>query len=192
LKSAIFITQERNCARQRNFAIAQAKYKNLLLVDDDVEVDKRWVEELFRPIWSDPAVGATMGVCQSADGNSDVLLADLSHRAAWSSERISTRTINWCRAPKRIPDYGREADCLRMDWWRASAVRREAFESVGGFASFFTGSSPGEDLDLGYRLSRTWKVYYVPAAKCIHHQLPPVAKRRINTSIFPCVHDLEF
>jgi GT2 family glycosyltransferase len=52
----------------------------------------------------------------------------------------------------------------------ASALRREAFESVGGFASFFTGSSPGEDLDLGYRLSRNWKVFYVPAAKCVHHQ----------------------
>jgi GT2 family glycosyltransferase len=52
----------------------------------------------------------------------------------------------------------------------ASALRREAFESVGGFASFFTGSSPGEDLDLGYRLSRKWKVFYVPAAKCVHHQ----------------------
>ncbi len=34
----------------------------------------------------------------------------------------------------------------------------------------FTGSSPGEDLDLGYRLSRKWKIYYVPSAKCIHHQ----------------------
>jgi GT2 family glycosyltransferase len=51
-------------------------------------------------------------------------------------------------------------------------LRRDAFESVGGFASFFTGSSPGEDLDLGYRLSRKWKVFYVPAAKCIHHQAP--------------------
>jgi len=54
----------------------------------------------------------------------------------------------------------------------ASALRREAFESAGGFASFFEGSSPGEDLDLGFRLSRTWKVYYVPSARCIHHQSP--------------------
>src|SRR5688572_22297099 len=28
---------ERNCAQQRNFAIQQAKYENLLLIDDDVE-----------------------------------------------------------------------------------------------------------------------------------------------------------
>src|SRR6185369_6875526 len=56
-----FHHQEKNCAQQRNFAIARAKFDNLLLIDDDVEVDPRWVEELFTPIWSDPTVGATMG-----------------------------------------------------------------------------------------------------------------------------------
>src|SRR5689334_16389290 len=30
---------ERNCAQQRNFAVTHAKYDNLLLVDDDIEVD---------------------------------------------------------------------------------------------------------------------------------------------------------
>src|ERR1051325_3930435 len=52
---------ERNCAQQRNFAIARAKYDNLLLIDDDIEVDPFWVEQLFKPIWADPQVGATMG-----------------------------------------------------------------------------------------------------------------------------------
>src|SRR6185436_1621569 len=52
---------ERNCARQRNFAIEEAKHDYLLLIDDDIEVDPHWVEELFKPIWADPAVGATMG-----------------------------------------------------------------------------------------------------------------------------------
>jgi glycosyltransferase involved in cell wall biosynthesis len=52
---------ERNCAQQRNFAIERAKYDNLLLVDDDVEVEPHWAEELFQPIWADPKVGATMG-----------------------------------------------------------------------------------------------------------------------------------
>src|SRR4029453_13896302 len=30
---------ERNCAAQRNFAVARATYDNLLLIDDDVEVE---------------------------------------------------------------------------------------------------------------------------------------------------------
>src|SRR5262245_30240367 len=52
---------ERNCAQQRNFAVAHARHDNLLLMDDDNEVDPRWVEELFKPIWADPKVGATTG-----------------------------------------------------------------------------------------------------------------------------------
>ncbi len=56
-----FHYQERNCAQQRNFAVAHASYDNLLLVDDDVEVNPDWVEELFKPIWADSSVGATMG-----------------------------------------------------------------------------------------------------------------------------------
>lgn len=72
--------------------------------------------------------------------------------------------------PNGFPTSARELIPCEWIGGGASALRREAFESVGGFASFFAGSSPGEDLDLGYRLSRSWKVYYVPAAKCIHHQ----------------------
>ena len=56
-----FHYQERNCAQQRNFAVAHASYDNLLLVDDDVEVRPDWVTELFKPIWADSEVGATMG-----------------------------------------------------------------------------------------------------------------------------------
>src|SRR6185295_20052621 len=47
--------------RQRNFAVEKAKHDYLLLIDDDIEVDPHWVEELFKPIWADPTVGATMG-----------------------------------------------------------------------------------------------------------------------------------
>ncbi len=84
-----FHYQERNCAQQRNFAIERAKHDNLLLIDDDVEVDPHWVEELFKPIWSDPEVGATMGKPgQSADGYADVVLANLPDGHAWQSQRF--------------------------------------------------------------------------------------------------------
>jgi GT2 family glycosyltransferase len=162
---------ERNCARQRNFAIQHAKYDNLLLVDDDVEVEPEWTEELFKPIWNDPQVGATMG--------------------RLTNQPMATPTLSWriyrtllhgrvkgfepgrlvgAALPNGFPVDAEEP--IRCEWigGGASALRREAFESVGGFASFFSGSSPGEDLDLGYRLSRSWKVYYVPSARCIHHQ----------------------
>lgn len=162
---------ERNCARQRNFAIARARYENLLLIDDDVEVDPRWVEELFKPIWDDPKVGATMGRLVNQPLVSPTFF--------WRLYRILLHgrlkgfepgKLIGAALPNGFPTTLDSPIPCEWIGGGASAVRREAFESVGGFASFFTGSSPGEDLDLGYRLSRNWKVFYVPAAKCVHHQ----------------------
>ncbi|HYK22362.1 MAG TPA: glycosyltransferase family 2 protein [Pyrinomonadaceae bacterium] len=162
---------ERNCAQQRNFAIERAKYENLLLIDDDIEVDSHWVEELFQPIWTDPSVGATMGNLINQPLATPTLF--------WRMYRIIMHgrvkgfepgRLVGAALPNGFPTTAEKP--IRCEWigGGASALRRRAFESVGGFASFFAGSSPGEDLDLGYRLSRKWKVYYVPSAKCIHHQ----------------------
>lgn len=164
---------ERNCARQRNVAIANAKYDNLLLIDDDVEVDACWVEELFKPIWADTQVGATMGRVRNQPMATPTFFWRI-YRTILHGRKsgfIPGRLIG-AALPNGFPATA--AQPIPCEWigGGASALRREAFESVGGFASFFTGSSPGEDLDLGYRLSRKWKVYYVSSASCIHHQSP--------------------
>ena len=164
---------ERNCARQRNFAIAQAKYKNLLLVDDDIEVDRRWAEELFKPIWSDPAIGATMGRVVNQPLASPTFFWRIYRTALYGREKgFQPGRLVGAALPNGFPITAETPVACEWIGGGSSALRREAFESVGGFASFFTGSSPGEDLDLGYRLSQKWKVYFVPAAKCIHHQSP--------------------
>jgi GT2 family glycosyltransferase len=164
---------ERNCARQRNFAIQQAKHDNLLLVDDDIEVDTHWVEELCKPIWTDDRVGATMGRLLNQPMATPTFFWRVYRTLLHGSGRgFEPGRLIGAALPNGFPtDAGEPIPC---EWigGGASALRREAFESAGGFASFFTGSSPGEDLDLGYRLSRSWKVYYVPSAKCIHHQAP--------------------
>jgi len=162
---------ERNCAQQRNFAIERAKYENLLLVDDDVEVDPHWVQELFQPIWADPNVGATLGNLVNQPMATPTLFWRI-YRTVMHGRVAGLKPGRLVGAalPNGFPTTAQAP--IPCEWIRggASALRREAFQSVGGFASFFAGSSPGEDLDLGYRLSRTWKVYYVPTARCIHHQ----------------------
>lgn len=164
---------ERNCAQQRNFAIEQAKHDNLLLIDDDVEVDPLWVEELFKPIWADSEVGATMGNLVNQSIATPTFLWRVYRRVIHGPVKgFEPGRLIGAALPNGFPTNAQSL--LPSEWIGAgaSAVRREAFESVGGFADFFTGSSPGEDLDLGYRLSRKWKVYYVPSARCIHHQSP--------------------
>ena len=164
---------ERNCAQQRNFAIEHAKHNNLLLVDDDIELEPEWVEELFKPIWSDPTVGATMGNIVNQPLATPTLFWRMYRRILYGKAKgFEHGRLVGAALPNGFPTTAKEP--IPCEWIGAgvSAIRREAFESVGGFASFFTGSSPGEDLDLGYRLNRSWKVYYVPSARCVHHQSP--------------------
>ena len=164
---------ERNCAAQRNFAIENASHDNLLLVDDDVEVDTSWVEELFKPIWSDSTVGATMGNLINQPMSSPTLFWRIYRLLLHGSYKgLTPGRLVGAALPNGFPNDASAPIPCEWIGGGASAVRRDAFRSVGGFASFFTGSSPGEDLDLGYRLSRSWKVYYVPSAICIHHQAP--------------------
>jgi len=168
-----FYYAERNCAQQRNFAISQAKYDDLLLIDDDVEVDPHWVEELFKPIWADQTVGATMGRLTNQPMATPTFFWRLYRRLLYGQvEGLKPGRLIGAALPNGFPITAEQPIACEWIAGGASALRREAFESVGGFGSFFTGSSPGEDLDLGYRLSRKWKVFYVPAAKCIHHQSP--------------------
>jgi GT2 family glycosyltransferase len=164
---------ERNLVRQRNFAISQAKHDYFLLVDDDVEVDSHWAEELFKPIWNDPTVGATMGSLTNQPMASPTFFWRLYRRLLHGEvEGLKPGKLIGAALPNGFPTTAEQPIPCEWIGGGASALRRDAFESVGGFASFFTGSSPGEDLDLGYRLSRKWKVFYVPAAKCLHHQAP--------------------
>jgi GT2 family glycosyltransferase len=162
---------ERNCAQQRNFAVTRAKYDNLLLVDDDIEVDPQWTEELFKLIWTDPKVGATMGALVNQPLATPTLFWRIYRTVLHGRVKgFEPGRLIGAALPNGFATHTTEPIACEWIGGGASAIRREAFESVGGFASFFAGSSPGEDLDLGYRLSRSWKVYYVPTAKCVHHQ----------------------
>jgi GT2 family glycosyltransferase len=173
LEVRYFHYAERNCAQQRNFAIERAKHDNLLLIDDDVELEAGFVEELFKPIWNDPAVGATMGRLVNQPLATPTLFWRVYRTVLYGRVRgLEPGRLVGAALPNGFPTTIQNPTACEWIRGGASGLRREAFESVGGFASFFTGSSPGEDLDLGYRLSRKWKVLYVPSAKCIHHQSP--------------------
>jgi GT2 family glycosyltransferase len=163
---------ERNAAKQRDFAIQQSCYDRLLLLDDDVEVEPRWVEELFKPIAADSEVAATLGNIVNQAMPRPTFLWRVYRMLLHGQEGLSYGRLVGAALPNGFPVDAVEP--IRCEWigGGASALRRDAYYAIGGFAPYFTGSSPGEDLDLGYRLSRSYKVYYVPTARCMHHHAP--------------------
>jgi GT2 family glycosyltransferase len=165
-----FAYPERHAAAQRNFAIQRAAHDNLLLLDDDVELEPGWVAALFEPIWADPAVGATMGrLVNQPIARPTTWWRIYRHLVAGSAGLAPGRLIG-AAMPNGFPVSAVQPMPTEWIGGGVSAIRRRAFVSVGGFAPYFNGSSPGEDLDLGFRLSRHWKVLYVPAARCVHHE----------------------
>lgn len=164
---------ERNAAAQRNFAIAQARHDNLLLLDDDVELEPAWAEFLFAPIWRDPGVGATMGRLVNQPIVPPTRWWRIYRRAVADGQvAFEPGRLIGAAMPNGFPTTAEQP--MPAEWLGGgvSAMRRAAFRSIGGFAPYFSGSSPGEDLDLGYRLSRHWRVLYVPGARCVHHEDP--------------------
>jgi GT2 family glycosyltransferase len=161
---------EKNAAAQRNFGIKQARYDNLLLLDDDLELEPDWVKELFHPIWDDPRVGATMGKLVNQAMPEPTPLWRLYRRIVIRGPRgMAPGRLVGAALPNGFPLNAIAPIPCEWIGGGCSAIRREAYESVGGFADYFTGSSPGEDLDLGYRVSRKWRMLYVPSARCLHH-----------------------
>jgi glucosyl-dolichyl phosphate glucuronosyltransferase len=146
----------------RNAGAARATSPLLVFLDDDTEAEAGWLRELLRP-FEDPSVLGTGGMT----------------KPAWQ-----------CRAPRWFPDeFGWVVGAshaglptasapVRNVWSENMAVRRDAFEKVGGFRSGFGklgGRSRPEDTDLCIRVTAGtpdghW--VYVPSA-VVDHEVPP-------------------
>lgn len=159
----------RNAAAQRNFAIQQTACEWLLLLDDDVELEAEWVAELIAPLRRDPGTGATMGRLVNQPLASPSFWWRLYRRLIGGAAALEPGRLAGAAMPNGFPAEATEP--IPSEWLGGgvAAIRRTAFDSVGGFAPYFDGSSPGEDLDLGYRMSRHWRVWFIPTARAVHH-----------------------
>jgi GT2 family glycosyltransferase len=168
----------RSAAWQRDFGIKRVDSPLILLCDDDVELEPRWVESLLRVVAGDKRVGAAMGRILNQPMQAPTDLWRLYRRLVTSREgAVRPGAIIGALVPN---GFSVEAtDPVATEWigGGVTLVRRSAYLDVHGFAAHYQGSSPGEDLDLGYRLSRRWQVWYVPAARCLHHSAPSGRER---------------
>lgn len=171
LRLRYFASPHKGAALQRDFGIRRAVTPLILLCDDDVELEPEWVASLGRVVTGDPAVGAAMGrIVNQPLLPPTTLWRGYRRLVAGGSRGRQPGAIIGALVPNGFP-YG-ATEPVAAEWLGGgiTLLRKAAYLSVNGFAAHFRGSSPGEDLDLGYRLSRRWQVYYVPAARCLHHE----------------------
>ena len=154
-----------------NAAAAKAKGDLYLLLNPDAELRPHAQERMIRCAMDNPDYGAWgfrqvdgEGYFQLAVGPPPWLWADLVRRAV--QRRLDSGDLRLGRWLDRI--LGR---AVPVPWVAGSSMllRREAFESVGGFdEEFFLFF---EDIDFCLRLRREgWRVGYEPSVTVIHHR----------------------
>lgn len=162
---------ENSTALQRDFATRKTRQPLVMFADDDMEFSPSWIEALLGVLDSDPRIGAVMGCIENQQTPVPTLLWRVYRRLIAPADRaVAPGAVIGAAVHNGFP---REAVAPMAAEWLGGGItllRREAYLSVNGFAPYFDGSSPGEDVDLGFRMSRRWAVRYVPVARCLHHQ----------------------
>lgn len=134
-----------NAASARNRAVTHARGPVLAFVDADHEIGPAWAATALRLLADPGVVAAGAPYHAPADGN-------WVQRAYDSFRRRSTSTEDTA--------------------WLASgnlAVRREAFERIGGFDATL---ETCEDVDLCYRLTQAGRLVSDPGLTSVHHGDP--------------------
>jgi N-acetylglucosaminyl-diphospho-decaprenol L-rhamnosyltransferase len=158
-------------AVNRGAALLTTPY--VLVVNPDIVIDPGAVDALGKALDAEPDVAVVGPAIRDVAGEpypSARSFPSFTVGAGHAFVGLIWPDNRWTRryrgSPPDAPAGVREAD------WVSGAcclVRREAFESVGGFDEGYF--MYVEDLDLCWRLRRAgWRVLYEPAAAAVHHQ----------------------
>ena len=154
--------RNRGCAASKNIGAAQARGEYIAFLDNDVELDPRWLEAMVGRFERE---GDGLGVCAS-----HILVNGYSSLLNSTGGLINLLGYAWDRGI-----FGRDTDSYSRNtqvmWACAAAmiVRRSIFEEVGGFDSAY--EYLFDDVDLGWRMNIFgYHVAYEPRAIAFHHQ----------------------
>ena len=153
---------DRGASGTRNAGAALATGELIAFIDDDVQARPGWLSELTAP-FGDPSVVGTGGMTEPAWK---------CPRPSWFPDEFGW-VVGFSHAGLPVV-----VAPVRNVWSENMAVRREAFEQVGGFRRGFGKvglTSRPEDTDLCIRIGASapnahW--LYVPTA-IVDHEVPP-------------------
>lgn len=140
---------ERSSYFARNHGAARGAAEWLLFLDADVEAPADLIDRYFEPAPA-PATAVLAGAVRDrAPGAGDPAVVRYAHRRQPMSQEVTLALGRWA--------FAQTANC---------AVRRCAFEAVGGFRE---GIRSGGDADLCFRLAASgWELERRPEAAVVH------------------------
>lgn len=155
----ISLTENHGFAGAVNRGIRQTHSPYVALLNNDVEVEDRWLENLVGALKRHPEVGSAVGKMLNffsrdvIDAAGDVLTKSLSGQARGFGENDTGQ-------------YDRE-NYVFGPCAGAAVYKRSMLDQVGLFDETFFAFY--EDIDLDFRCQmQGWKTLYVPSARCYH------------------------
>jgi len=166
----------RGFAAACNQGAAAADSDVLVFLNNDTQPLAGWLPPLLDGMDTDPDVGMIGCKLLFPDGL-------IQHGGVAVLERVERPRLNAMHLPYQVPADDRLASTRRevaVVTAAAVAVRRRAFEAVGGFDEGYWNGY--EDVDLCFALgSSGWKVMYEPASVLVHHESASGAERFSRT-----------
>jgi N-acetylglucosaminyl-diphospho-decaprenol L-rhamnosyltransferase len=166
--------------RGANAGVRRCRADIVVVCNADVRFSPGSVEVLATRLGDDPSLAAAGPAVRYPDGRHQASARQVPDLATAVGHALLSRIWRdnpWTRRYRRAdedPEVPRDADWLSGC---ALALRRSAFEEVGGFdPAYFLYV---EDVDLGVRLRRAgWRLRYEPSARVVHRVGASTGRRR--------------
>lgn len=142
----------------RNLGATKTTGKIIAFLDDDVVLQKDWLELIVKNFYKN-SIGGVGGI--------PISTKDKGSSFPLNYATIYYKVINKARGLSRGPIYGGRVDFLSGS---NMAFRRNVFLQVGGFDENFYGPSASEDVDICLRIvERGYYLLVAPKAEVYHH-----------------------
>lgn len=144
-------------ANNQGFAVARGRY--IVTLNNDTEVDARWLGEALAVLESDPSVGSCATQMRFMDRREQIHSAGIVVEASGVvRDRLQGHLVSDSESvPTQV--FGPSAG--------AAVYRAEVIRQVGGFCDPFFAFY--EDVDLAWRARRAgWRCFYVPTSIVYH------------------------
>jgi O-antigen biosynthesis protein len=158
----VSLTDNRGYAGGANRGIQAGGAPIAVVLNPDVEIDADFGRNLFQVFSRDALVGAAGAKLRFPDSE---LIQHAGGRVHWPS--LATSHLG-----ERQPDDGGYDSAQDVDYvtGAALAIRREAFDAIGGFDEDYF-PAYWEDVDFCFRLRKArWRVRYQPELTAVHHE----------------------